>query len=288
MAEDEVLVVLQALLAVEVDVEELARVEGLGDAVGVVEVRHLLVTDLGVEADDVAVVELGDEGQGVADGGQEDVAAGLVGLGLEADPEVVALVLDVLGDGVQALLVTVHGRVEVLGGVVLGALAPAPHDEGGGAQLGGQVHVAQDLAQAEAADGAVVVGQAPVLEDRVGEGVGGDHLDGQAGGLDGLLEPGDDLVALGVGGVEGEDVVVVEGDAPGPELSELLRVLPGLEGGAGPVAEGVGRQPADRPQTEREPVFLGGLTDHGHSSLSSVPRAGHPFVWWRNYGMPVR
>ena len=250
VAEDQVLVVLQALLAVEVDVEELAVVEGLGDAVGVVEVRHLLMPHLGVQTHDVAVVQLGNEGQGVADGGQEDVTTGLVRLGLQTDLEVVALVLDVLGDGVQALLVAVEGRVEVLGGVVLSALTTTPHDKGLGAQLGGEIDVAQDLAQAEAADRAVVVGQAAVLEDRVGEGVGGDHLDGQARGVHGVLELADDLVTLGVGGVEGEDVVVVEGDAPGAQLGELLGVLPGTQGGTGLVTEGVGGEPADGPQTE--------------------------------------
>ena len=82
--EDEVLVVLQAALAVEVDVEQLVAPQRLGQLVGVVEVGHLLVPGLGVEADDVAVLELGDHGQGVADGREEDVAAGLVRLGLQA------------------------------------------------------------------------------------------------------------------------------------------------------------------------------------------------------------
>ena len=84
MAEDEVLVVLQAALAVEVDVEQLAAPQRLAQGVGVVEVGHLLVAGLGVEPDDVAVLELGDQGQGVPGGGQEDVATGLVGLGLQA------------------------------------------------------------------------------------------------------------------------------------------------------------------------------------------------------------
>ena len=70
---------------------------------------------------------------------------------------------------------------EVLGAVVLGALAAAPHHEGARAELGGEVHVGEHLAQAEAAHVAVVGGEGAVLEDGVGEGVGGDHLDHQAG-----------------------------------------------------------------------------------------------------------
>src|SRR4051812_45505936 len=49
-AEAEVLVVLDAGLAVEVDVEELARPQGLRDAVREVQPGHLLMADLGVHA----------------------------------------------------------------------------------------------------------------------------------------------------------------------------------------------------------------------------------------------
>ena len=95
MAEDQVLVVLDAALAVEVDVEQLAVPQRLGDAVDEVQAGHLLVADLGVQADDLGVLQLVDERQRVADGRQEDVAAGLVRLGLEGEADVVALVVDV-------------------------------------------------------------------------------------------------------------------------------------------------------------------------------------------------
>ena len=80
----------------------------------------------------------------------------LVRLGLEADPQVVALGLDVAGDGVEPLLVALERGVDVLGAVVLAALSTAPHDEGRRAELGGEVDRVEDLAQAEAADRAVV------------------------------------------------------------------------------------------------------------------------------------
>ena len=54
VAEDEVLVELGAALAVEVDVEQLSVPQRLRDPVHHVEVRHLLVADLGVHADHVA------------------------------------------------------------------------------------------------------------------------------------------------------------------------------------------------------------------------------------------
>ncbi len=112
--------------------KELARPQRLRQPVRVVEAGHLLVTRLGVEADDVAVRQLGDEAERVADRGQEDVAAWLVGLGLERDDHVVAGVLDVLRDRVDALGVPLEGGVQILRAVVLGALAATPHDERGG------------------------------------------------------------------------------------------------------------------------------------------------------------
>jgi hypothetical protein len=75
VAEHQALVELDAALPVEVDVEELAVPQRLRDAGGEVQPGHLLVADLRVEADHLVVLQPGDEGQGVADGRQQDVAA---------------------------------------------------------------------------------------------------------------------------------------------------------------------------------------------------------------------
>ena len=97
---------------------------------------------------------------------QQDVAAGLVGLRLDREADVVALVGDVVAEQVHGLAVALERLADVLRGVVLGALAAAPHDERLRAELGGEVELAQHLAQREAAHGAVVRGEAAVLEDR--------------------------------------------------------------------------------------------------------------------------
>ncbi len=86
MTEDEVLVEFDAALAIEVDVEELAVPQGLGDAVDEVEPSHLLVADLGIEAHQLLVLQRRDECQRVTDRRQQDVAAGLVRLGLQREP----------------------------------------------------------------------------------------------------------------------------------------------------------------------------------------------------------
>ena len=144
----------------------------------------------------LGTLELVDERQRVADRRQQDVAAGLVGLGLDREPHVVALVHDVLPRAGRRPPCSGRARrADVLGGARLGALAAAPADVDLGAELGGQVEVAHHLADREAADVAVVGGEAAVLEDRVGEEVGGRGRDDQAGVGEALLEAGDDRVA---------------------------------------------------------------------------------------------
>ena len=73
-----------------------------------------------------------------------------------------------------------------------------------------------------------------------------------------LLEAVDLLLALGVGRAEREQVVVVEGQAVGAELGELLDGVHDVERGAGRAAERVGPVVADGPESERELVVAGG------------------------------
>ena len=101
------------------------------------------------------------------EGRQQDVAARLVGLGLDREPHVVALVDDVLRQHLQTLGIAVEGGADVLAGVALGTFAAAPEHVGLGTELGREVEVAQDLAQGVAAHRPVVAGERAVLEDRM-------------------------------------------------------------------------------------------------------------------------
>src|SRR5262245_63745639 len=104
-AEAEVLVEATELLAVQVDVKQLAGVERLRDPVREVETGHLLVCHFGIDAYHVGMLECRDEREHVARGGQEDVAARLVRLCLEGNPQVVALRADILAQEVDRLAV---------------------------------------------------------------------------------------------------------------------------------------------------------------------------------------
>src|SRR5699024_7860932 len=62
----------------------------------------------------------------------------------------------------------------------------------------------------------------------------------------------------GVIAAEGHHVVVVEGDAPRPELRELFGIGAGVEGGPGGITELVLGLPTDGPQREGELICTGG------------------------------
>ncbi len=256
--------------------EELARPQRLGDAVREVQPGHLLVPDLGVDAVELGALQPLDEGEGVADRGQQNVAARLVGLGLDGELQVVALLDDVLAEEIEGLLHPVQGGPYVLGRPGLRAFPSAPGHIGAGAQLGGQVDVAECLAQRVAADAAVVGGEGAVLEDGVGEEVGGCHRDDQAGGVQCLPEAFDGRLALDLAGAEGDQVVVVEGDAVRAEVGEAVDRLDGVQGPPGGVPEGVAALPADGPQAEAELVPGHGLTAH-RGSLDHFVNALYKF-----------
>src|SRR5579859_4431493 len=253
-AEPQVLVEAGAVLPVQVEVEQLAVPQCLRQPVGVVQPGHLLVPGLGVQADLAGMGELADECQGVPDGGQQDVAARLVRLGLDGEPQVVPVVQDILGEYVEGFLVPVQRGPDVLGGPRFGAFPAAPGDVGAGAEVGGQVQVVHDLAQRVPADVAVVGGERAVLEHRMGEQVGRRAGHHQPGAVQRGPERGDPRRLLRGPGLDGVEVVVVEVDAVGAELGQLVHGPLGRHRCPGGGPEHIGALPADGPDAEREPV----------------------------------
>ena len=83
------------------------------------------------------------------------------------------------------------------------------------------------------------------------------------------LQAADLLVARGVVGSEGEQVVVVEGEPVGAELGELLDRVHDVERLARRAAERVGAVVADGPEPEGELVGGGGGGAHGDLAPAS-------------------
>ncbi len=195
-----------------------------------------------------------DEGQRVTDGRQQDVAARFIGLRLDGEPQRVLLVKDVLAEQVERLAIAFERGPHVLGAVVFAALPAAPHDERLRTEFGGEVDVAQRLAQREPPDTPIIAGERAVLEDRLGEQVGGDHGHDHAVRLQRGRQPADGAPAVVVATPEWEQVVVVEGQAVCAEFGEPLHRLDRVQSGSGGHTERIVRDPADGPQAEGELV----------------------------------
>ena len=252
-AEAEVLVIAADPLAVEVDVEQLARPQRLPHPVREREPGHRLVRHLGVDAHHLGAVQHGDEVQCVAHGGQEDVAAGLVGLGLDGELQRVPLLDHVVRQQVDRLAVALERVTRVLGHAHLGALAPAPEHVDLGAELGPEIDREHRLADRRPAHAAVVGGEGAVLERRMAEQVGRRHPHAEPALTQGVLERSDDPVALGGRGAVGDEVVVVQAHAPGAGVGQAVDGVHGIARWSRRLAERVAPRIAHGPQPEGEP-----------------------------------
>ncbi len=224
--------------------------------------RHLFVAHLGVHAHHLVVLERRDERESAADRGQEDVAARLVGLRFEGEPDPVAAVDDVRRQEVDPLPVAVERRPHVLRRVGLGTLPATPEHVRRRAELRGQVEVAHHLAQRVPPDSPVVGSEGAVLEHRVREQIRRHHRNDDARLVERVAEPLDQRFACRIVRAEGDQVVVVERDAPRAELRESMDRLHRIERRSGRVTERVAGLPPDRPQPEGEVVLTCRLRCH--------------------------
>src|SRR5579884_520863 len=131
----DVLVVTRTALVVQVNVEELARVERLRYGMHEIETGHVLVRHLWIDAHHLWMVQRVDEGEHVADGWQVDIGARLVWLRLQGEAQVVAVVNHILAQEVDGVAHALESHNRVFGRFRVDAFAPAPEDVNAGAQL---------------------------------------------------------------------------------------------------------------------------------------------------------
>jgi len=86
--------------------------------------------------------------------------------------------------------------------------------------------------------------------------------------IEGLPELPDDGLSFGVGRTVGDEVAVVEADAVGPELGQMVNRIDRVEGGPGFEAEGISSLVPHGPEAEREVIRWLRLVVDGHGRSS--------------------
>ena len=181
---------------------------------------------------------------------------GSLGFGSSAKLQVVPLGDRVLAEEIDRLAEALQALQRILGGVGLHALAPAPEDVDLRAKLDAEVDRAHRLLQRIGAHARVVGGERAILEGGIGEEVGRRHRHDEARLLERRLEVAQNLVALGGGRVDGNEVVVVQVDAiDATDLAEQLHQLDRRALLAHRLAERVAPDVADGPQAKGEVIL---------------------------------
>src|SRR5207237_9482924 len=163
------------LLAIQIEVEELPRLERLRDAVGEVESRHLIVRDFRIQPHHFRVIERVDERQHMADRRQVNIASWLVRLRLQRKTQIVPLRSHVLAQEVDRIAEPLYRFLWILGGIGLSPFAAAPEHIGLGSQLDAEVDGAHRPLQSVTANGRAVARERSVPKYGIAKPAGGRH-----------------------------------------------------------------------------------------------------------------
>src|SRR5215472_460001 len=270
--EAQILIVAPGVLIVQIDVKEFARFPGLGDSVKEIEAGHLFMSHFGVDADHLGMIERGDEAEVMAGGGHVNVTARLVGFGLQGEAITVAAVEIVFAQIIYCFAEPFDGFVRPAAGIGFDAFASTPEDKNLRAQFRAEIHGAQSFLQRVSADFRIVCGEGAVAKDGMEEkGNGGHGNDDTVSGTS-LFKLRNDAVALGPGGIDRNQIVVVQIDAPGSHFRKQADNVDRRKGGAHKISERIAAAVADGPKSEGKLVF--GLRLKGmvaaHERLSSA------------------
>ena len=150
--------------------------------------------------------------------------------------------------------VCLDGEAGAAAGIGLDAFATAPENEYLCAEFRAEIHGAHGFLQGVGADFGIVGGEGSVAKDGVIEQRDCGHGNDDAVIGAGLTEFLDDAIAFGRCGVDGDEIVVVEIDAPRARVREQLHRVDGRQEIADGLTEGIAAAIADGPETKGELV----------------------------------
>ena len=113
-------------MIVQIDVEELSGLPGLGHAVHEVQAGHLFVSDFGIDADHFGMIERGNESKIMTGGGHVNIAARFVGLGFQGETILIPAGNVVFAKVVDGLAQALDGFIGAAASIGLDAFAASP------------------------------------------------------------------------------------------------------------------------------------------------------------------
>ena len=192
-----------------------------------VQAGHLFVCHLRVDAHHLRMIKRGNKSQHVTGGGIIDIAARFVGFGFQGKLQIILLIQDIITQEVYRLSVALNGFHRVFTRIRFSALTPTPENVDFRSKFHAQVDGVHRLLESIRAHPGVVGCERAVFENGITKQVGGRHRDDQTGFLEGNLEVPDNAIPFGGGGVDRDQIVVVEVDAVCSDLRQQVSELDG-------------------------------------------------------------
>ena len=168
-----------------------------------------------------------DERQHVSRRRQEDIATGFIGLGFEGKLQINLLIQDIITQEIHRLTIALDGFHRVFTRIRFSALTPTPEDVDFRSKFHAQVDGVHRLLESIRAHPGVVGCERAVFENGITKQVGGRHRDDQTGFFECNLEVPDNAIPFGGGGVDRDQIVVVEVDTVCSDLRQQVSELDG-------------------------------------------------------------
>ena len=236
--------------------EQLSCIKCLRHSMHKVQSCHQIVRHFGIKANHLRMIKRVDEAEHMADGGEIDIGAWLVRLRLQSKAHLVPVLHHVLAQEVDRIAHTLDRYHRVLPGICFGTFTSTPEDIGGCAQFGTQVNCSHRLLQGKSAYRRIVRGESSIFENRMEEEVRRCHWHDHAIIRERLLELAHNAVTLGRRCIEGNKVVIMQIDAPGPQFREFLHDVNWIKWRANELAEGVASPVADCPESKAKFILF--------------------------------
>ncbi len=221
-AKAKILIITAKSLVIQVNMEQFTRVPGLRDRVGKIQAGHMFMRDFRIYPYHLRMIQRLNKAQHGPGGRQVNIAARLVWFGLQRELQIIPLGNHILAEEIQRLTEPLQTINRIFPGVRLRPFPSAPKDIDPSSQFNPQVNRVHGFLQGISPHLRIIGCKGAIFEGRISKEVGRCHRDDQTGFIQSPFEIAYDLIALGWGGVNGDQIVVMKVNAICPYIGEQM------------------------------------------------------------------